>query len=336
MHLFAGVDDGHADIKVAFRSARGLVFTRIPATGIPGRHQSISVANRAAAKDSFVYLTADGPYTVGRVQNHAPTNTPDYPTSTLNLVLIAHAIRQLDIGGSDSLSICTGLPLKRFFSQGGENTALISAKRDHLLNSKWPEAEDGTKICRPKSHTVFSEGVAAWLDSVTRFDGNKVIYDKEALSAPTAFIDIGGETTDIGVMQNWAVENGSATTIRFGMLEVYRQLKDALAERFGGEAPSDLAVRAAVTSGKLERWGEEHDVSSLVRESINTVVQSIRAEALRRLGTGSNVKRVMFVGGGAAAMKGYIKEWFRNEYFPDQPEFANARGMLKASILLSA
>ena len=53
------------------------------------------------------------------------------------------------------------------------------------------------------------------------------------------------------------------------------------------------------------------------------------AETRRQLGQGTELERVLFVGGGTVALAEHVIDWFPNQLIVPQAAFANARGMLK-------
>jgi plasmid segregation protein ParM len=58
-------------------------------------------------------------------------------------------------------------------------------------------------------------------------------------------------------------------------------------------------------------------------------VERLYTETRRKLGLGVELDRVLFVGGGSAALAADIANWFPNQIMADHAAFANARGMLK-------
>lgn len=67
----------------------------------------------------------------------------------------------------------------------------------------------------------------------------------------------------------------------------------------------------------------------MVAEAKRELVERLYTETRRKLGLGVELDRVLFVGGGSAALAADIANWFPNQIMADHAAFANARGMLK-------
>ena len=79
---------------------------------------------------------------------------------------------------------------------------------------------------------------------------------------------------------------------------------------------------------KVVLWGEEHDLAEEVDSAVREQEAKIAREVERRLGSASAVDKVVFVGGGSALFSN-VSSHFRNGVISPDPEFANARGLLK-------
>ena len=64
------------------------------------------------------------------------------------------------------------------------------------------------------------------------------------------------------------------------------------------------------------------------RDSLRAAADTMRA-VRERIGTGKDLAWVLFCGGGAIAMRAQLARRYPHCRFPDHPQFANARGMLK-------
>jgi plasmid segregation protein ParM len=91
----------------------------------------------------------------------------------------------------------------------------------------------------------------------------------------------------------------------------------------------ERTIEQAVQKGRVRLYGQDQDVSALVREAKQQVLERIHAETRRQLGLGAELDRVLFVGGGTVALAEHIRDWFPNQAVAEHPAFANARGMLK-------
>ena len=91
----------------------------------------------------------------------------------------------------------------------------------------------------------------------------------------------------------------------------------------------ERTVEQAVQKGTVRLYGQDQDVSALVRQAKQQLLERLHAETRRQLGSGAELDRVLLVGGGAVALAESIRDWFPNQVVAEHPAFANARGMLK-------
>jgi len=104
---------------------------------------------------------------------------------------------------------------------------------------------------------------------------------------------------------------------------------EGIRARFDLEVVSERAADNAVQRGRVRLFGQDHDVSGLVRPAQRDLVARLHAETQRQLGRGAELERILFVGGGTVALATQIRDWFPNQAVAEHPAFANARGMLK-------
>jgi plasmid segregation protein ParM len=156
-----------------------------------------------------------------------------------------------------------------------------------------------------------------------------VQLESERLGVPVAVVDIGGRTTDFVVVADQAVRHKSSGSLRCGLLDLKRQVADAIRGRFDLEELSERVTEDAVRNGSVRLFGKNHDVADQVRDARRQLVERLHAETQRQLGRGAELERILFVGGGAVALADDIRDWFPNQAIAPHPAFANARGMLK-------
>jgi plasmid segregation protein ParM len=175
------------------------------------------------------------------------------------------------------------------------------------------------------SNAVYAEGVAAWVDFAVDSSGTV----KANLGRTAAVVDIGGRTTDcVTVLPGWKVDHGRSGTQNVGVLNLYEAVENRIRARFGvPDVPMEL-IEVAVRTGMVSLWGRDEDVSEIIASSKKEVFDQILREVYRRIGRGHDMEKVLFVGGGAVVFDG-LQRSFPNAHTPENPEFANARGLLK-------
>lgn len=319
--ILVGVDDGYAMTKVATLDGR---MIKIPSSARPGVY-GVSAIGGNVESDGGGYETEGQKFTVGDFMESEGTRFDDYPFSALNRVIVHHALKQSGFG-SKNVKIATGLPVTGYFLGDIPNLPVITKKRENLMIDV-SSLTKGDCANIVENH-VFSEGVSAWVDYAIN-DNGEVTAD---LLAPVGVIDIGGRTTDcVVVLPGWRVDHARSGTGNIGVLDMYESVAQKLRhiERMKdvGSLPHYI-IENAVQSGTLRVWGENLDVSSIVKEAKHEVGERILREVQRRVGRGVELDRVLFVGGGAVVFDNLVTR-YANGITVAYPEFANARGMLK-------
>lgn len=323
-----GLDDGYAYTKVALPDGRLVSVPSRARIGAAGVTWIRDVEQRI-----FEYETAGTVYSVGAVDGE-PTQFDEYPGSALNRVIVQHALQEAGLSGR-SLHMVTGLPVAAFYrGDGQQRRQAIQTKRDGLKLTVEPvfAKKSSTRQALKASiafHEVIPEALAAWYDYVIVTLDDGVTLDADRLNAPVAIVDIGGRTTDYVVVQDQGVVHGSSGSLNRGMLDVKLSVANLIQERFDLHELGEQIISRAVDTNRLRLHGKDHDVSDMVMNAKRELVERLYAETRRKLGLGVELDRVLFVGGGSAALSSDIADWFPNQTIADHAAFANARGMLK-------
>lgn len=323
-----GLDDGYAYTKVALPDGRLVSVPSRARIGAAGVTWIRDVEQRI-----FEYETAGTVYSVGAVDGE-PTQFDEYPGSALNRVIVQHALQEAGLSGR-SLHLVTGLPVAAFYrGDGQQRRQAIQAKRDGLKLTVEPVVakKSSTRQALKASiafHEVIPEALAAWYDFVIVTLDDGVTLDADRLNAPIAIVDIGGRTTDYVVVQDQGVVHSSSGSLNRGMLDVKLRVANLIQERFDLHELGEQLISRAVDTNRLRLHGKDHDVSDMVMNAKRELVERLYAETRRKLGLGVELDRILFVGGGSAALSSDIADWFPNQTIADHAAFANARGMLK-------
>jgi plasmid segregation protein ParM len=316
-----GLDDGYAFTKLALADGR---LVAIPSRARVGR-ANVTWLNEAQHKIAE-YETEGRLYAAGEIDGE-PTYFEGYPFSGLNRVIVQHGMQQAKLGGH-SVHAVSGLPVSAFYlKDGSQRTETLEKKRASLKHPVDPI--DGRLAASVAYHDVIPEALAAWYDHVITDKGGEVTLAEERLGAPIAVVDIGGRTTDYVVVADQAVVHDASGSLLCGLLDVKRQVGEGIRAKYDLEVIGERAVEQAVQKGRVRLYGQDQDVSALVREAKQQVLERIRTETRRQLGLGAELDRVLFVGGGTVALAEHVRDWFPNQAVAEHPAFANARGMLK-------
>jgi plasmid segregation protein ParM len=326
MSIVIGVDDGYAGTKIFGDNVAGdgVQKGKIPSRARSGVHAVTAIFGE---NDSDAYLCEDESgsekWTVGTHIEGEDTRFDHYPTSAMNRAIVNHALNQNGYSGQ-KVEIVTGLPFNAYYRVDGTyNIDLIKNKQDSL--KKPVKRSSGAESAVVVKHHVLGEAVCAVVDTLVDESGK--MLDKPGMNA---VVDIGGKTTDICVVTPQpAIDHKRSGTKDLGMLNVYEAIRRQVGDRFGVNSLQDQAIRDSVRTGEIEIWGNSEDIKDIVTQALSEEAENITREATRRFGDGADLKKIILVGGGADPMFPFLKDRFRNLVRPEEPEFANARGMYK-------
>ena len=273
--IYVGVDDGHAEIKIV--TSNGLKF-KMPSKAVDGRQ--IVLMNDGNLGFDLISIMVDGQrrdFTVSNdLQESVDTRTKTYPFSDLNLALIHAALGKAGLGklageGSQKVKICTGLPIgTAYLPTGLLNAEIIEAKKQNLTRKVEVE---GFEACEIVSNHVLSEGIAALIDLIVDDEGKATKFGNACASTWNLVIDIGGRTTDFGVL----LPGGTRIDFnRFGSIETgMMELSDRVANRVRAELKLDSAFNGShpflstiLQTGQIKWAGKTYDFSEVVKDEI--------------------------------------------------------------------
>ncbi|MDB6014964.1 MAG: hypothetical protein JWL65_7214 [Gammaproteobacteria bacterium] len=322
---YVGVDDGHYACKVVTES--GQMFS-IPSRAKSGKHL-IAWQGASDGLDGGIYTAEEGTsFTVhAHLSECDDTRFRDYPLSPLNRTLVHHALRKAGFADKP-VSIATGLPVSYYYVGGERNSALIDGKVKNLKRGVRCESGNCAQIIE---NVVTTEAIAAYFDQVIAMDGKATPIYEEVETACIGVIDMGGKTTNSAVIlpggsQVDAARSGSSDV---GVLRLNDQIEAALRTHFGFDQVPPPIIEAAIKTGRIKVFGKEHSVETIVHGAKEALADAVMATVRTRIGSGKDLEWVLFVGGGSIVLREQFAKQFPHARFPERPEFANARGMLK-------
>ena len=322
--IFAGIDDGHRDLKIKLSNGERISMPSRAASGITNK-----ISINGSSSGVFSYNTDNGSFSLGDIGQADETAYDDYPFSPQNRVIVAHGFRSLNLNESDHVYGVSGLPLKRYYLRGMPNSQVILAKKENLMKRD-VEGVDGYRPAPIIKHDVVSEGIAAWISYILqRDDSGKINIDRDRLKERIAIIDIGGRTLDIAVVKNWDLDGDRSGTEEVGMISILNGVKERLTDEFDGIHLSDEQIDQAINTKRIKVYGEFHDVAPIVDASILSTVNILQSSVKRRLKQSGDIDHVFFVGGTTKFLETHLSGWFKNQSIMEDPVFANADGMLK-------
>lgn len=330
--VFVGGDDGHNNTCIVTSSGQEF---HIPSRATIGASKKFSISGQKSR--TFTYQSGDDIFTLGDVDKTAPTNFNEYPVSTMNRAIVNHALHLAGLGGKNVV-LTTGLPVRHYYKYSSTNDELIKQKKRNLLSSYEGGnivSLDGLELPKIIKHHVVAEGIAAWIDFVTKItpDGS-LKHDMELIKERIAIIDIGGRTTDVAVIKDWDIDPERSATIDAGMLSVHEVIRGMVKEEFDADV-DDEQIYKAVETNNIKVFGKQENITKIVSKAKSEVLGQIYNEVKRRVGTGGDLSHVLFVGGGSEVFADKIGGWYvKNGIISPKPLYANALGMAKCSMLM--
>ncbi len=321
--FFIGVDDGHYAIKIVAET--GETFS-VPSRGAIGKH----LITLKGEDEGIFYDTEEGQtFTVSEfLPRFEDTRFLEYPRSQLNRVLVHDALRRAGYGGRN-VRITTGLPVSYYYMPNGEkNQALIDSKVANLR--KLVKCGD-LPLAKIIENTVTTEAVASFVDQLMDIDGSPSDDYEELTQVPVGVIDVGGKTTDCAVLlPGMMVDSSRSGSNDVGVL----MLVEAVSAKLRAHLDLDTAlptsaIERALRTGTVKIYGKEQSVKEIVDEEKERLADQIMSAVRTKVGSGVDLDHVLFVGGGAIVLREQLLKHYPHARVPEQPEFANARGMLK-------
>lgn len=319
--LCIGIDDGRADIKLYAGKGRKLKIRNAVRAGL----HAGSVGIDGNDTESGTYETEGVSYTMGERIEGEDTRFENFDGSSINRVGVHHALIRAGYGGKQ-VKIATGLPVSSYFLSGSQNNDLISRKRKQIALPV-VSLNQNHKCAEIVSNMVCSEALSAWFDDVLDEEGN---FKPDAnVLHPVGIVDFGGRTIDtVWINPPNMIDHMRSGSERIGVLDLIDLVSDSLRGKFQLNHFSRDALEGAIKTKKIRIFGKDQDVSQIVKDASSEITSRIDREIQRRFGSAAELDKILFVGGGSAAMPS-IASNYPNAVLVKDPEFANARGMYK-------
>lgn len=330
------VDDGYAMTKVVLVDGTQLKFPSLMRSGSAGMGGSSEEVPSYRTNTGEEDQGPQGLFSAALISDISAEDTrfDEYPYGPLNRAMVHHALRKSELGGV-ALRIATSLPVRNYYDSNGINKKNIEKKNRSIMSPVF--AVDGKPCADIKLAEVYAEGVSAWLDFAIGDDGKQRVK----LESPAAVIDIGGRTTDtVKVLAGLTVERKSSGTINRGVLDLFSEVRKIIArnaqiaELYGDIGDSQVprsTVEQVMHTGRFKKHnlGLDIDFSAEVAAARGPIAAEILQEVERKISKGFDLEYMLFVGGGSVVFEEEIKKRFKAAAFIKDPEFANARGMMK-------
>lgn len=335
---FVGIDDGHSDVKVVLED--GSVFkypTRIAygafAADFPGMESAITVygvldeANKETLYTTHQFL-ADADCIDIRFDG--------YPQSDMNLVMVQNALINTGFAGQDVV-ITTGLPVQNHYTSDGRiNAELVDAKNANLQRTV--KAAGDVPMANIIKSYVATEAIASFVDAIMNLDGSKSELFAKLTGETVAVLDIGGKTTDFAVLHQGGriVDKKRLGSLPIGILELKDTIRNYICQNYKLSSIGIKHIESVLNTAKFKYGGKEYDLAAELDKMKGSFVRHVFGSLDRKLGDLGDVDCILCVGGGAALLReNLLAKYHGQAIVVDNPEFANARGMLKIAKYIS-
>lgn len=316
-----GIDDGRAHTKIFGKGVQLKIRTAVRA----GMHAGSVGIGGGGTHETGTYQIGDIRYTIGDKVDGEDTRFEGFDGSNINLVAIHHALVSAGFSGKE-VRIATGLPVSSFFLSAAPNSELINQKRE-LIKGAITSLKSEFPVANIVSNMVCSEALSAYFDYV--LDENGLYNNSINSEFPVGIVDIGGRTTDcVWVVPPSTIKHDRSGSEPVGVLDLYELVGQHLRSAYKVSAVSIESASRAVSTNLFRMSGKDHDVTEIVSKARQEIEDRIMREINRRFTNIHELDKILFVGGGTAALPG-IAEKFQNGILVPEPEFANARGMYK-------
>lgn len=315
------IDDGYAHTKLAWYDDKGRLQTfSIPSLAGSGAQ----VVTDLAGNPVMGYQTEGQRFTVGPLPNALDTSFEDYPVSALNRCIVQHALISAGFGDK-ALHAGLTLPFEVFYKRRDFHARRLESLRKQVE----PLDEQAPRAAKIEEARLYPEAAVAWIDAYID-DMGMPVRDTQNIG-PVAIVDIGGRTTDIAIYHgpNMIDQERSGTDIK-GVKDVLRIIEQRVAERHNGIILNRAQTENALKTGKVRIY-REVDISEIVDEAKRIVANELYMILQRRINRAFELEDIVFIGGGAEVMREALVSHpnFPQARVLDQPQFSNARGVLK-------
>lgn len=323
-----GIDDGRAYTKLY--AGEGIQL-KIRTSVMSGKGAGNIGFSNNSTMDVGIYESEGLAYTIGDTVEGEDTRFEEFDGSVINRVAIHHALIKAGFGGVD-VSVWTGLPVNAFYFGGSINNEKIADKRSKI---KLPVTNiNGIATANIIENRVCSEALASWLDYVLTDEGTE--KPGADMSNPYGVVDFGGRTLDtLWLNPPTTINYKRSGSEEIGVLNLFDLIETKICKKFKISNVSRNALENIVRTKKFKSFGEEHDVTDIYASSAEEIAAKIEREIQRRFGSASDLEKILFVGGGAAAIP-MIADRYPNAVLIENPEFSNARGMYKYGMMIQS
>jgi plasmid segregation protein ParM len=325
-HIIIGIDLGYGHVKAIAENGQTVCFPSLVAPAESIRFKA-DVGASVAANGLTLYDTTEGDLFIGelaaRQGRPGAVRSPrdrDRVADPIVTHLADAAFAKL-LSGMDYVraSIVTGLPVDFY------RDAIQLA--DHLRGQHLAETDERSIVVDVEDVLVVPQPFGALL-SILLDERGKLMADVAHLAqGRVAVLDVGQFTTDLILVDSLEYIEAGSASLEVGVSTALEMLRKVLLDehRISYE-PHELEV--AIRRGWLVIDGQTVHLNGLAGDHLSTIAQSVEARA-RTLWNIGTLSAIVLAGGGALALKDWLKPYFRQALYAPDAAMANVTGFLR-------
>jgi plasmid segregation protein ParM len=157
-------------------------------------------------------------------------------------------------------------------------------------------------------------------------ENGQAVIPNEEITRTFACIDVGWNTTDMTVIRNLEPVDQWTGGARVGVRDLIQMVDDEIKRVYGLDLhPHE--VEQAIRDGRVEVYGEFHDITDISNSATSLLSQQIISNGTDLWGNGERMSSILILGGGGGYFGSDIRATFpRNSVLLPRPGMANARG----------
>ena len=333
-----GFDDGYFNNKIYLGNGEFSIFptrAKVGNAGTYGMSGKVLDIGTYKTKSPLKNL-GDVTVSVGEdLQDYDSTDFPEYPLSPINRVMVQHVLAKLK--KNNGVNLVTGLPVEVYYSgrNFSVNEEFIEKKQKNLAVPVFTSDDDTTPLVTIESQIVLPEAFAGHYDFVFEETPEGILVNEERAETSNVYVDFGGRTTDIALIDNNSIireQSGRKVSgsLSVGMINYRDKVVESVGETFDIDH-ADLPIKSIneILTGVFSFRGQKHDIQELLKTAKTDVATVIVNDIHKRLKDAVGIDNMIFIGGGAEFFKDEILSIYPQAYFPENAILANARGMYK-------
>lgn len=279
-----------------------------------------------AKRDGYIQIhTQEGAWLVGeaaleqsgmqtRRQDRHWINTPEY------LALVLAAVTELTEATGITLNLITGLPIAYF----ADRQALVQRLKGNHQVKRLARRSQKIDIANV---IVLPQGLAAVLAEA--LDERGKIQPGPVAEGIVGLLDIGGHTVGMATFKELREIARQTASVDAGLWEPLTEIGKRINSAYPGQEVRGHAVIEAVKAGVIRHYGEERDISGIVRDVFRPFARRIIAEASQVWGSTAQLDVLLIAGGGAELIGPVLLAEYPHAQIVHNPQWANVTGYLK-------